>query len=172
MRKLSSNLYLPFTYKMMTPYLILVLLTDVLNGYISYTMLVQSRTEMAETNIRTAMEQTRNNIKYQMDEIKRMSDTLFTSISFQNALQKKGEPLDVMLKMRDEVPRLSGKKVVRIVRMVRSFQDGDFHKRMEFSGNDEFVHIANSFNVMATSIQELINNVYVQGIEKKPAESG
>lgn len=367
-----SKLYIPFTYKMMIPYLILVLLTDVLIGYISYTMLVQSRTEMAETNIRTAMKQTRNNIKYQMDEIQRMSDTLFTSISFQNALQKKGEPLDVMLRMRDEiipqmkaplqllgndirlvlytvndemfevtgdnmaepiyrrdyyvlsshsiensewfksitlankdnlwlqldtdrdldnishfrklvssngysnlgyvritarlvdllgnfdtfpieegislrlidvatgnnlyklgtaeerinhqgsflsikeeipgtnyvietlvpkaylnkdasrmqkvigmvcfisflfmafigfiVARLSGKKMVRIVRMVRSFQDGDFHKRIGFSGNDEFVHIANSFNVMATSIQELIKNVYVQGIQKKQAE--
>jgi two-component system sensor histidine kinase YesM len=98
-----SKLYIPFTYKMMIPYLILVLLTDLLIGYISYTMLIQSRTEMAETNIRTALKQTRNNIKYQMDEIQRMSDTLFSSISFQDALQKKGEPLEVMLKMRDEI---------------------------------------------------------------------
>jgi two-component system sensor histidine kinase YesM len=367
-----SKGYIPFTYKMMIPYLILVLLTDVLIGYITYTMLVQSRTEMAETNIRTTMKQTRNNIKYQMDEIQRMSDTLFTSISFQNALQKTGEPLDVMLKMRDEiipqmkaplqlfgndirlalftvneemfevsgdnmaepihrsdyyvlsshlientewfksiisshkddlwlqiesdqklenishfrklvsssgypsdigyvritarlvdllgnfdtfpieegislrfidtatgtnlykrgtaderinqasylivkeeipgtnyvietlvpnaylnkdasrmqkvigavclisflvmafigfiVARLSGKKMNRIVTLVRSFQKGNFHKRIEFSGNDEFVHIADSFNVMATSIQELIKNVYVQGIQKKQAE--
>jgi two-component system sensor histidine kinase YesM len=367
-----SKGYIPFTYKMMIPYLILVLVTDVLIGYISYTMLVQSRTEMAETNIRTAMKQTRNNIKYQMDEIQRMSDTLFTSVSFQNALQKTGEPLDVMLKMRDEivpqmkaplqlfgndirlavytvneemfevsgdnmaepihrsdyyvlsshmientewfksilssnkdnlwlqidsdpalenishfrklvnsagnpsdigyvritarlvdllgnfdtfpieegislrlidvvtgtnlynrgtaderinqasflivkeeipgtnyvietlvpnaylnkdasrmqnvigmvcfvsflvmafigviVARLSGKKMKRIVALVRSFQEGNFHKRIGFSGNDEFVHIADSFNVMATSIQELIKNVYVQGIQKKQVE--
>jgi sensor histidine kinase YesM len=32
------------------------------------------------------------------------------------------------------------------------------------------VHIADSFNQMATSIQELIENVYVQGIQKKQAE--
>ncbi|MCL6459701.1 MAG: histidine kinase, partial [Gorillibacterium sp.] len=371
MGKFTRKLYIPFTYKMMIPYLILVLLTDVLIGYISYTMLVQSRTEMAESNIRTAMEQTRNNIKYQMDEIQRMSDTLFSSVSFQNALQKQGEPLEIMLRMKDEiipqmkaplqlfgndirlavytvneemlevpgddmaqpiyrrdyyvlsshviensewfkalkssnknnlwvqldtdrdlgnishfrklvssgsnpdigyvritarlvdllgnfdtfsieegislrlidastgenlynrgtaegridrssflsikedipgtnyvietlvphsylnkdasrmqkvittvclisflgmafigviVARLSGKKMKRIVRLVRSFQEGDFHKRIGFSGNDEFVHIANSFNVMATSIQELIKNVYIQGIQKKQAE--
>ncbi|WP_372661582.1 sensor histidine kinase [Cohnella sp.] len=369
---IPSKLYIPFTYKMMIPYLVLVLLTDVLIGYISYTMLIQSRTEMAETNIRTALKQTRNNIQYQMDEIQRMSNTLFTSITFQNALQNRGEPLEVMLKMRDdmipqmkaplqlygnkirlavytvndkmlEVPgdnmstpinrsdyyvlssqsiensewyksilslnknnlwlqidtdsqldnishfrklvdssgissvigyvrvtarfdellgnfdtfpieqgislrlidvaagtnmytrgapdeqiykgsylsvreeipgtnfvietlvpyaylnkdasrmqkvigtvclisflvmacigylvaRLSGKKMKRIVTLVRSFQEGNFHKRIGFSGNDEFVHIADSFNQMATSIQGLIENVYVQGIQKKQAE--
>lgn len=366
------KMYMPFTYKMMIPYLVLVLLTDVLIGYISYTMLIQSRTEMAETNIRTALKQTRNNIQYQMDEIQRMSNTLFSSITFQNALQKRGETLEIMLKMRDdmipqmkaplqlygnkirlvvyplndemlEVPgddmstpinrsdyyvlssrsientdwyksiislnqndqwlqidtdkqldnishfrklvdssgissvigyvrvtarfdellgnfdtfpieqgislrlidlasggnlytrgapdeqiyngsylsvreeipgtnfvietlvpyaylnkdasrmqkvistvclisflvmacigylvaRLSGKKMKRIVTLVRSFQEGNFHKRIGFSGNDEFVHIADSFNQMATSIQELIENVYVQGIQKKQAE--
>ncbi|SFF47996.1 Sensor histidine kinase YesM [Paenibacillus algorifonticola] len=367
-----SKLYIPFTYKMMIPYMALVLLTDVLVGYISYTMLIQSRTEMAETNIRTAMEQMRNNIEYQMDEIERISSTLFSSLTFQNALQNTGEPLEIMLKMKDdiipqmraplqlygnnirlavytvdekmyEVPgddmdkpiqrrdyyvlsvhrientdwfqslqasnqdnlwiqldsdrkldnishfrklvsssgmasvigyvrvtarfdellgnfdtfpidqgislrflntqsgevmytrglandqsnpasylsvkeeipgtpfvietlvphaylnkdaskmqkvivavclisflvmafigyivaRLSGKKMKRIVTLVHSFQEGNFHKRIGFTGNDEFVHIANSFNQMATSIQELIKNVYVQGIQKKQAE--
>lgn len=95
--------YFPFTYKMMVPYLTLVLLTDVLIGYISYTMLIRSRTEMAETNIRTAMEQTRNNLEYQMDEIRRMSDTLFGSLSFQRALQKKGDSLEIYLTMMDEI---------------------------------------------------------------------
>lgn len=373
MEKLTpSKLYIPFTYKIMVPYLILVLLTDVLIGYISYTMLIQSRTEMAETNIRTALEQTRNNIKYQMDEIQRMSNTLFSSISFQDALQIKGEPLNIMLKMRDEIipqmkaplllfgnnirlvlytvneemyevpgdnmttlinrrdyyvlsyhriensdwfksiissnqdnlwlqvdsdrkldnishfrklisssgyssvigyvratarfddllgnfdtfpieegislrlidvisgetmykrgttderineepfltvqeaipgtnyvietlvphaylnkdasrmqkvigtvclisflvmafigfiiARLSGKKIRRIVSLVRSFQEGNFHKRIGISGNDEFVHIADSFNVMATNIEKLINSVYVEGLQKKQAE--
>ncbi|MFU1798129.1 sensor histidine kinase [Paenibacillus azoreducens] len=370
MSKVSGKLYIPYTYKMMIPYLILVLLTDVVIGYISYTMLIKSRTEMAETNIRTALEQTKNNMKYQMDEIQRMSNTLFTSISFQDALQIKGEPLDIMLKTRDEivpqmkaplllfgnnirlalyttntkiyeipgddmskpitrrdyyilsarsiensewfkslqssrkdnlwlqidsdrelgnishfrklissggyssvigyirvtarfddllssfdtfpieeginlrlidaasetamykrgnanelegsfftiqeaipgtsfiiealvphaylnkdasrmqqaigtvclisflvmagigiiVARLSGKKMKRIVTLVRSFQEGNFYKRIQFSGNDEFFHIADAFNAMARSIQDLIRNVYEQGIQKKQAE--
>ncbi|OMF36915.1 sensor with HAMP domain protein [Paenibacillus sp. FSL H8-0548] len=371
-RLIPKKLYIPFTYKVMIPYLILVLLTDLLIGYISYTMLIQSRTEMAETNIRTAMKQAKSNIEYQMDEIQRMSNTLFTSLTFQNALQFEGDELGVMLKMKDdiipqmkaplqlygnnirlvlytvnesmlEVPgdnmatpihrrdyyvlshhsiensewykaiaganqdnlwlqidtdqqhnnishfrklvsssglsstigyvrvtarfdellgnfdafpieqgmslrlidtaldsvlyergtideqasesaylsvreqiagtsfvieslvpqsylnkdasrmqraigtvclisflvmafigfivaRVSGKKMKRIVTLVQSFQEGNFHKRIGFTGNDEFVHIADSFNKMAISIQDLIKNVYVQGLQKKQAE--
>ncbi|MDQ0193775.1 sensor histidine kinase [Paenibacillus wynnii] len=364
--------YMPFTYKMMIPYLLLVLLTDVFIGYISYSMLTDSRTEMAESNIRTGMEQARNNIRYQMDEIQRMSDNLFGSQPFQHALELKGTPFEIYLVMLDEivpqitaplqlfgnkirfmlytpnsdlniisgdnldepiydsdyyilpftdiegsewyqslkdskrdnlwlqidtdqklgnishvrrlvnfsdyktvigyvritvsledlfggfdtfpieegiavrlveentgdvlfqrgmanyedggenflslhekipdsnyvieslvpdtyltkdagklgrvifaacalsflvmttigymVARLSGRKMSRIVGLVRSFQEGNFQKRIRFSGNDEFVQIADSFNVMATNIQELINSVYVQGIQKKQAE--
>lgn len=364
--------YMPFTYKMMIPYLLLVLLTDVIIGYISYSMLTDSRTEMAESNIRTGMGQARNNIRYQMDEIQRMSDNLFSSQPFQRALELKGTPFEIYLAMLDEivpqitaplqlfgnkirfmlytpnsdlnivsgdnldepiydsdyyilpladiagsewyhslkdskrdnlwlqidtdqkldnlshvrrlvnfsdyktvigyvritvsledlfggfdtfpleegitlrlveettgnilfqrgmvndaaadgdflslhekipgssfvieslvpytyltkdagrlrrvivavcalsflvmtvigfvVARLSGRKMSRIVGLVRSFQEGNFQKRIRFSGNDEFVQIADSFNVMATHIQELINSVYVQGIQKKQAE--
>ncbi|MBP1975869.1 sensor histidine kinase [Cohnella thailandensis] len=371
-RFLSGKKYIPFTYKMLVPYLVLVLLTDIAVGYISFTMLVQSRTEMAETNIRTALEQTRNNIVYQMDEIKRMSNSLFLNTNFQNALQFRGDIVENMLKMRDDivpymksplqlygnklrlvlypvndsmleipgddmtqpigrsdyyvlsyrniehaewfrsiaslnqdniwiqietdrelgnlsyfrklvnssgapsvigyvrvtarfdellgnfdtfpiergialrlldkatgtsvyergeasgdardgsyllltedipgsnfvietrvprsylsqdasrmqrvietvclisflvmafigylVARLSGKKMKRIVTLVQSFQEGNFHKRIGFTGNDEFVFIADAFNRMARSIQELIRNVYEQGIHKKQAE--
>lgn len=364
--------FMPFTYKMMIPYLLLVLLTDVIIGYISYSMLTDSRTEMAESNIKTGMEQARNNIRYQMDEIQRMSDNLFGSQPFQRALEMKGTPFEMYLTMLDEivpqitaplqlfgnkirfmlytpnsnlnivsgdnldepiyssdyyilplkdiegtgwylalkgskrdnlwlqvdtdqqldnlshvrrlvnfsdyksvigyvritvsledlfggfdtfpledgitlrlleetsgnilfqrgtanyedgdsaflrlqekipgsnfvieslvpdsyltkeagklgrvifaictlsflvmtvigyiVARLSGRKMSRIVGMVRSFQEGNFQKRLRFSGNDEFVQIADAFNVMASNIQELIDSVYVQGIQKKQAE--
>lgn len=364
--------YMPFTYKMMIPYLLLVLLTDVFIGYISYSMLTDSRTEMAESNIKTGMEQARNNIRYQMDEIQRMSDNLFGSQPFQRALEQKGTPFEIYLTMIDEivpqitaplqlfgnkirfmlytpnsdlnivsgdnldepiydsdyyilpfeditdsewylslkdskrdnlwlqidtdqklgnlshvrrlvnfsdyktvigyvritvsledlfggfdtfpveegitlrlveqttgsilfqrgtanyddgrqnflslheqipgsnfviealvpqkyltqdagrlrkviiaacslsflvmtligyvVARISGRKMSRIVGLVRSFQEGNFQKRIRFSGNDEFVQIADSFNDMAANIQGLINSVYVQGIQKKQAE--
>jgi sensor histidine kinase YesM len=369
---LPGKRYIPFTYKTMIPYLALVLLTDILVGYIAYTMLVQSRTEMAETNIRTALQQTRNNISYQTEEVTRMTDTLFLNTTFQNALQFRGDMREVMLKERDdivpymkaplqlfgnnlrlvlyatndallEIPgddmsepiarsdyyvlshksvahaewyqtmnarnldkiwlqietdreldnvsyvrklfasngdqsligyvrvtarfdellgnfdsfpidqgialrlidkatgaklyergsvrdearrdsyliiaeaiegsnyvietwvphqylnkdagrmqraigavclasflvmaviglllaRLSGKKMKRIVTLVQSFQEGNFHKRIGFSGNDEFVYIAAAFNQMAGSIQTLIRDVYEQGIQKKQAE--
>lgn len=89
--------YIPYSYKMMIPYLLLVLLTDALIGTISYRMLVDSRTEIAQTNIRAAMQQTRSSMKYQMDEITRISDTLFGSVPFQKALQKHGDdPADVL----------------------------------------------------------------------------
>ncbi|CAM4292452.1 sensor histidine kinase [Paenibacillus typhae] len=370
MRRLTT--YMPFTYKMMIPYLLLVLLTDVFIGYISYSMLTDSRTEMAETNIRTGMEQARNNIRYQMDEIQRMSDNLFSSQPFQRAIELKGTPFENYLTLIDDilpqltaplqlfgnkirfmlytpdnihnvipgdnlnepiedsdyyilpleeitgeewfqslqnskrdniwlqidtdqklnnishvrrlisfsdnttmlgfiritvpledlfggfetfpveegitlrlvdkaagtaifqrgtadydaghekflslheqipgsdlvietlvpqkyltqdagrlrmvilaactlsfvvmtligfvVARISGRKMSRIVGLVRSFQEGNFQKRIRFSGNDEFVQIADSFNDMAANIQELINRVYVQEVSKKQAE--
>ncbi|WP_308636508.1 sensor histidine kinase [Paenibacillus silvisoli] len=370
-RIMPSKKYIPFTYKTMIPYLVLVLMTDIVVGYISYTMLVQSRTEMAETNIRTALLQTRNNIEYQMDEIKRMTNSLFLNTTFQNALQFRGDLRENMLKMKDDivpymkaplelygnklrlvlyavnetildipgddmaepigrsdyyvmsdqniahmewfrqiaalnqdnlwlqietdreldnisyfrklfasngaqsvigyvrvtarfdelfgnfdafpidegialrlmdrasgsklyergqvdegakdsyliisedipgsnyvietwvphgylnkdasrmqkvivavcllsflamafigflVARLSGKKIKRIVSLVQSFQEGNFYKRIGFGGNDEFVYIADTFNQMAQSIQELIRDVYEEGIQKKQAE--
>ncbi|MFP4976845.1 sensor histidine kinase [Paenibacillus sp. CN-4] len=371
MRSFWKQRYMPFTYKMMIPYLLLVLLTDVLIGYMSYTVLTESRTEMAETTIRTGMEQARNNIRYQMDEIERMSDSMFGSSSFQRALQVKGEPYDIYLTMTDyiipeitaplrlfgnsirlmlftpnsdlnvvagdnpempikdsdyyilplsevegtrwfetlrgsgqddiwlqidtdrklgnishfrklisysdystigylritasledlfgdfdtfpveegftvslkdiglnetlfqrgpgdgiarksdylrleepipgtsfvvetQVPseyltknarklqrlilfvcsisfvgmaligflvaRLSGRKMSRITAMLHAFQEGNLEKRLRFSGNDEFVQIADAFNVMAGNIKELIKRVYVQGLQKKQAE--
>ncbi|AIQ46541.1 sensor with HAMP domain protein [Paenibacillus sp. FSL R7-0273] len=370
MRRLTK--YMPFTYKMMIPYLLLVLMTDVFIGYISYSMLTDSRTEMAETNVRTGMEQARNNIRYQMDEIQRMSDNLFASQPFQRAIELKGTPFENYLTLIDDilpqltaplqlfgnkirfmlytpdniynvvpgdnldepivdsdyyilpleditgqdwfkslqdskrdniwlqidtdqklnnishvrrlisfsdnktmvgfiritvpledlfggfetfpveegitlrlvdraagtaifqrgtagydsgreeflslheqipgsdlfietlvpqkyltqdagrlrmvilaactlsflvmtligfvVARISGRKMSRIVGLVRSFQEGNFQKRIRFSGNDEFVQIADSFNDMAANIQELINRVYVQEVSKKQAE--
>lgn len=103
-----SKRYIPFTYKMMIPYLALVLLTDILIGYISYAMLIESRTEMAKTSVRTGMEQANNSIRYQMDEMQRMTETLFSSISFQRALQKEDSPLEMYLTLLDEIdPQLT-----------------------------------------------------------------
>lgn len=363
--------YIPFTYKMMIPYLLLVLLTDASIGLISYSMLVQSRTEVAETGVRATLQQTRTNVDYRMEEVMRMSDLLFGSLTFQRALQTKGDRLAMYYKMMDEivpqleaplrligspirlmlytnnsaigevngesvdkpitrsnyfvvpmsrleqsewfktiqaekkdnfwtqiegdsrlgnlshfrklvsysdyqtvigyvqitinlesllgnlilnqdeqemglqvldlttgnvlykrgadlgkaegrnlslrepipgtsyvievlvprdylnrdakelrtlivlicaisflimaligflVARFSGKKMKRIVTHVRSFRQGDLEQRIDFSGNDEFVLIAQSFNSMASSIQELIQSVYEQGVQKKQAE--
>lgn len=68
------------------------------------------------------------------------------------------------------VARLSGRKMSRIVTLVRSFQEGNFQRRIRFSGNDEFRQIADAFNVMAKNIQDLISSVYVQDIRRKQAE--
>ncbi|MCM3174564.1 sensor histidine kinase [Paenibacillus sp. MER 99-2] len=94
---------IPYSYKMMITYLLLVLVTDAVIGYVSFMMLTNSRTEIAETNIRTSMAQTSNNLKYQLDEIQRISDTLFSSAPFQRALQKKGKPHEMYLTMIDEI---------------------------------------------------------------------
>lgn len=102
-RVILKKKIIPYTYKMMISYLLLVLVSDVFIGYVSFMMLTKSRTEIAETNIRTSMAQTSNNLKYQLDEIQRISDTLFSNAAFQRALQKKGGPHDIYLTMIDDV---------------------------------------------------------------------
>lgn len=68
------------------------------------------------------------------------------------------------------IARVSGRKMNKIISLVYSFQEGNLHKRLRLSGNDEFAHIANSFNAMAENINNLIQNVYEQAIQKKNAE--
>jgi len=96
-------MHIPYSYKIMVPYLLLVLLTDLLIGFYSYTSLLQSRTEMAETNLRTGLQQTRNQFEFQMGEIQRISNSLFKDRSFNQSLEKQGNPLDIYLVMLDRI---------------------------------------------------------------------
>ncbi|OUS78107.1 sensor with HAMP domain protein [Paenibacillus sp. MY03] len=108
MRIFGWRTYIPFTYKMMIPYLLLVLIMNITIGYVSYFMLVKSRTEVVVTGIRAALEQTKNNVDYRMAEIQRMSDQLFGSVSFQRSLQKQGDRLSMYHNMLDEImPQLA-----------------------------------------------------------------
>lgn len=58
----------------------------------------------------------------------------------------------------------------KLVASLKSFQEGDFHKRMPVKGNDEFAEIGSAFNDMASTIQRLIDEVYVVSLEKKETE--
>ncbi len=100
-RKRSVNI--PYSYKLMVPYLLLVLLTDLWIGFYSYSSLIESRTEMAKTNLRTGIQQTRSQFQFQMGEIQRMSNSLFENQSFNQALETQGAPLDIFLVMLDRI---------------------------------------------------------------------
>lgn len=62
------------------------------------------------------------------------------------------------------------KRIRRIVQSLQSFQEGNFSKRIRYSGKDEFSHIAGAFNEMAENIESLIQKVYVSNLRKKEAE--
>jgi two-component system sensor histidine kinase YesM len=62
------------------------------------------------------------------------------------------------------------RRVSKIVSVVDSFQEGDFHKRIHFKGNDEFTKISSALNDMGQNIGDLIREVYVTNIQKKEAE--
>ncbi|MGE7827153.1 sensor histidine kinase [Paenibacillus sp. NPDC093718] len=61
-------------------------------------------------------------------------------------------------------------RVSKIVSVLDSFQEGAFHKRAQFKGNDEFTHIASALNDMGSNIGKLINEVYLADLQKKEAE--
>lgn len=62
------------------------------------------------------------------------------------------------------------RKVGKIVSVLNSFQEGNFHKRINFKGNDEFSQISHALNEMGQNIGELIHKVYVADLDKKEAE--
>ncbi|MEC0091773.1 sensor histidine kinase [Paenibacillus macquariensis] len=62
------------------------------------------------------------------------------------------------------------KQIHRIVRSLRAFQEGNFAKRVQYSGSDEFAQIAIACNEMAENIEDLIQEVYISNLQKKEAE--
>lgn len=68
------------------------------------------------------------------------------------------------------VSRYFSRRVSKIVAVLDSFQQGEFHKRAHFKGNDEFSHIASALNEMGSNIGKLINEVYIADLQKKQAE--
>jgi len=62
------------------------------------------------------------------------------------------------------------KRVAKIVSVLRSFREGEFHKRMKYSGNNEFGIIASALNNMGENMESLIQEVYLSNIQKKEAE--
>ncbi|MBB3127047.1 two-component system sensor histidine kinase YesM [Paenibacillus rhizosphaerae] len=68
------------------------------------------------------------------------------------------------------VSRYFSRRIYKIIASLRAFQGGDFRKRIQFGGSDEFGQMAHAFNEMAGTIEELINKVYVTELQKKDAE--
>ncbi|MFD0590065.1 histidine kinase [Paenibacillus sp. GCM10027627] len=62
------------------------------------------------------------------------------------------------------------RKVNKIVYVLNAFQEGNFHKRINFKGSDEFSQISGALNEMGQNIGELIHKVYVADLDKKEAE--
>ncbi|GIP32089.1 hypothetical protein J2TS4_12990 [Paenibacillus sp. J2TS4] len=62
------------------------------------------------------------------------------------------------------------KQIRKIVLSLQSFQEGNFAKRISYSGTDEFARISGAFNEMAENIEGLIQEVYISNLRKKEAE--
>lgn len=62
------------------------------------------------------------------------------------------------------------KRVHKLIMSLRQFHSGQFDKRINYYGKDEFSDIAEAFNEMAATIKQLIQEVYVANLDKKEAE--
>lgn len=68
------------------------------------------------------------------------------------------------------VSRAFSRRVLKVMSMLQSFRQGDFGRRIHYSGNDEFTTIAGSLNELGKKTQNLIEEVYVTHLKKKEAE--
>ncbi|MGN7489918.1 sensor histidine kinase [Paenibacillus sp. SAF-054] len=68
------------------------------------------------------------------------------------------------------VSRFFSKRVSKVVSVLSLFQQGDFHKRVHYKGNDEFTLIAESLNKLGEHTEHLIEEVYMTNLKKKEAE--
>ncbi|THF76897.1 cache domain-containing sensor histidine kinase [Cohnella fermenti] len=66
--------------------------------------------------------------------------------------------------------RFFAKRIMKLIRSLKAFKDGEFNKRMPVPGNDEFSQIAEAFNDMASNMERLIDEVYISKLEKKDVE--
>lgn len=87
--------YLLFTYRLMLLYLLLVMLTDAIIGYYSYTTLAESKKEYTKAEFTRSLQQARDNILIQVKDIYRISDQLFNDYKMQNLLQSTEEGYNI-----------------------------------------------------------------------------
>ncbi|MFN0226065.1 sensor histidine kinase [Paenibacillus sp. KR2-11] len=68
------------------------------------------------------------------------------------------------------ISRYFSRRVSKIVKVLDSFQEGEFDRRIHFKGKDEFTQISEALNEMGQHTGNLIQEVYLTRIEKKEAE--
>ncbi|MGO4108077.1 cache domain-containing sensor histidine kinase [Paenibacillus sp. YAF4_2] len=68
------------------------------------------------------------------------------------------------------VSRTFSRRVLKVMSVLQSFGQGDFQRRIHYSGNDEFTTIASSLNELGQKTQNLIEEVYTTNLKKKEAE--
>lgn len=69
--------YMPIGYKLMLSYMIFIVILVVVNFYVSHSMYDSSMRKQTRMNIEGTMEQMRDNVKYKLDDIVRISSTLY-----------------------------------------------------------------------------------------------
>lgn len=99
----QSRTYVPFSYKIMIPYLLLIMLTEIFIGSYTYTRLSNSSSVLTELNMKMTFQQITNNILYQLQDVQQISDSLFQSTEIQKYLDSEEDPFDIYIITRDQL---------------------------------------------------------------------
>jgi len=78
--------YFPYAYKLMIPFLLLLLLTDAVIGYYSYTSSIRSLTVNNNVNMTRILEQIRDNTVQQLKVYEKVSEQIYDDINIQRNL--------------------------------------------------------------------------------------
>ncbi|MFC4779439.1 sensor histidine kinase [Paenibacillus sp. GCM10023252] len=95
MNRQQEYAYFPYAYKVMVPYLLLVLLTDIIIGYYSYSSSIQSMSRTNSVNIMRTLEQIRDNTEHQLRDYQKVSDHIFNDLDLQRLLQSKEDSYQI-----------------------------------------------------------------------------
>lgn len=82
----KSKAYVPFSFKIMIPYLLLIIITEIFIGYYTYSRLTNSSSVLSELNMKMTFQQMTDNILFQFEDVQQISDSLFQSTEIQRAL--------------------------------------------------------------------------------------
>jgi two-component system sensor histidine kinase YesM len=135
----QSRAYVPFSYKIMIPYLLLIMLTEIFIGYYTYTRLSNSSTVLTELNMKMTFQQITNNIMYQFQEAQLISDSLFQSTEIQKYLASEADPFEIYRITRDHMlpllaaPLQLARNNVRIMLYVRNMNFQEVFKDLNIS---------------------------------------
>ncbi|QHT62487.1 sensor histidine kinase [Paenibacillus lycopersici] len=82
-----SERFLPFGYKLMISYLVLVLASVITVGYFAYALALDAIRAQTETNLQGTMSQVNDNIVYKIGEVKGITDVIFRDETLQKLLR-------------------------------------------------------------------------------------
>lgn len=152
----------PFAYKMMIPYLLLIMLTHLTIGFFSYRTALQSRTELIESNVSRTLQQMRDHIHYKMQDLEAVADSLFSSPSFQRYLEVTGDSLEVYeTTSRQLLPIMEtsvGKSIqnMRLIVYVNNTLINEIYSDMNKKINDKTYHILSASRLKNESLEGVL----------------
>jgi sensor histidine kinase YesM len=133
----TSQAYVPFSYKITIPYLLIMMLTEIFIGVYTYTRLSESSSVLTEMNMRMTFQQITNNISYQFQDTQQISDSLFQSTEIQKVLDSEADPFEIYQRTREQLlpmlaaPLQSTRSNIRIILYVKNESFQEFFKNLK-----------------------------------------